>query len=134
MDNPLLRVTAPSASPPPWSNDVVALHARVEDGPVRVMVGRFAQPAARLLDGEDAGISSLFFPGLRLSHYVKVLRDDYGLRIETEREPHAGDYPGRHGRYRLRSRLDVVKLVRASEGDGRRRSRRGKDRETAHEA
>ena len=97
------------------------------------MVGRFAQTAARLLDAGDAGISSLF-PGLRLSHYVKVLRDDYGLRIETEREPHAGDYPGRHGRYRLRSRLDVVKLVRASEGNGRRRSRRGKDRETAHAA
>jgi hypothetical protein len=64
MDNPLLRVTAPSAPTPPWSNDVVELHARVEDGPVRVMVGRFAQTAARLLEAGDAGISSLFFPGL----------------------------------------------------------------------
>jgi hypothetical protein len=118
----------------PWSNDVVEFHARIDGGPVRVMVGRFAQTASRLLDAGEAGLSSLYFPGLRLSHYVKILRDDYGLLIETQREPHGGDYPGRHGRYRLHSRLDVVKVVRAIDGDGKRRSRRGKDGETAHAA
>jgi hypothetical protein len=118
----------PSAptSPSPWSNDVVEWHGCIDDGPVRVAVGRFAQTLARLHDAGEAGISSLYFPGIRLSHYVKILRDDYGVAMETVREPHGGDYPGRHGRYLLRSLLEVVKVVRAGESKGKRRTSAGK--------
>jgi hypothetical protein len=35
---------------------------------------------------------------MRLSHYIMMLRHNYGLPILTEREPHDG---GEHGRYRL---------------------------------
>jgi hypothetical protein len=113
---------------PLGGNDVVELHVKIEGSPnVRVMVGRFAQTAWWLNQAGETGISSLHFPGLRLSHCIKILRDDYAVSIETEREPHGGDYPGRHGRYLLRSRLDVVKVVRAGEVSSKRRT-------TAHKA
>ena len=116
------------AAPPPtspWSNEVVERHARVDGGPVRVAVGRFAQTLARLHDAGEAGISSLYFPGIRLSHYVKILRDDYGVEIETVREPHGGDYPGRHGDT-APERLQIVRVVRASDREGKRRTSAGK--------
>jgi hypothetical protein len=130
MDDLFTRAAAaappPLSSPSPWSNDVVEWHGRIDGGPIRVAVGRFGQTIARLHDGGEAGISSLHFPGLRLSHYIKVLRDDYGVNIETVREPHGGDDPGRHGRYILRSRLEVVKVVRAGEVKAKRRTSAGK--------
>jgi hypothetical protein len=126
--NDLFKAADPSppTSPSPWSNDVVELHGRVDGGPVRIMVGRFAQTAARLHDVGEAGISSLHFHGLRLSHYVKVLRDDYGFNIDTDLAEHGGNYPGRHGVYRLRSRLEIVKVARASGGKAMRRTTAGK--------
>jgi hypothetical protein len=131
MDDLFTRAAAaappsPAPSPSPWSNDVVEWHGRIDGGSVRVAVGRFAQTLARLDDVGEAGISSLYFPGIRLSHYIKILRDDYGVAIETVREPHGGDYPGRHGRYLLRSQLEVVKVVRAGEVNAKRRTSAGK--------
>ena len=39
-------------------------------------------------------------PAMRLSAYVHSLRK-LGFEITTQREPHGGDYPGYHARYRL---------------------------------
>jgi hypothetical protein len=39
---------------------------------------------------------------------VFLLRKELGVVIETERERHTGPYPGGHGRYRLRTPIEVV--------------------------
>jgi len=44
---------------------------------------------------------------LRLSHYVFKLRKR-GLAIDTERERHHGPVPGTHGRYVLRSNIQII--------------------------
>ncbi|MFL5124839.1 MAG: hypothetical protein ACJ8CS_06320 [Microvirga sp.] len=80
-----LFAVAERRAPAPWSNDVVEWHGRVDGASVRCAVGRFAQTLAQLDDAGAAGISSLYFPGLRLSHSVKVLRDYYAVLIETLR-------------------------------------------------
>lgn len=75
---------------------------------VRLRVeGREAWTLCRLLDAGERGITSFENPAPRLSHYIYKLRG-LGLRIETREETHGGDFGGKHGRYRLRSRITIV--------------------------
>ena len=60
-------------------------------------------------------------PAPRLAHYVYRLRRD-GVAIETETEKHAGPFSGSHARYRLGSKVEVVKVVRAGDEPAMRRS------------
>lgn len=73
---------------------------------------RFIQPGGhpewalrQLIVQGPAGVTPKTHPGPRWSAYVHDLRHTFGLDIETVREPHAGPYPGHHGRYVLRERV-----------------------------
>ncbi|MDA1023268.1 MAG: hypothetical protein O2817_08000 [Proteobacteria bacterium] len=71
------------------------------------VTGCLAQTLRALLSAGSMGVTAQKMSSwaLRLSHYVFVLRHDYGLDIETIKEQHGGDFPGKHGRYVLRSRV-----------------------------
>lgn len=82
------------------------------DGSTRLVgcCGRFSQTLKALIAAGPAGITSMTVAqtwGLRLGHYVWVLRHRYGLMIETKYEEHTGPYEGRHGRYFLLDRVSV---------------------------
>lgn len=71
------------------------------------VVGQFARTLDALITAGQTGTTALEIStwALRLSHYVFILRKDYGLLIEMKREAHA---TGEHGRYFLRSDLRVI--------------------------
>ena len=66
--------------------------------------GRIGQTIQHLHRAGSAGITSLEAPSIRLSAHIHSLRK-IGFDITTEREPHGGDYPGHHARYRLESNV-----------------------------
>jgi len=74
------------------------------------LVGRFAQTAEALIKAGPRGVTALDLSSwaVRLSHYIFILRKDYGVDITTKMEPHDGPFPGRHGRYVLKSPLHLV--------------------------
>lgn len=69
--------------------------------------GRERWTMERLVASGAAGVSSLDNIGPRTAHYIFKLRG-YGFAIETQYEPHGGDYPGHHARYRLHSAVSIV--------------------------
>ena len=91
------------------------LHIRASvaeaDGTLRTLAfeGQEARTLRALIESGERGITSLEIStwALRVSHYVFKLRRA-GLVIETQREPHDGPVPGKHGRYFLRSRVRIV--------------------------
>lgn len=77
------------------------------DGPVCVMLsGRMLWTLGELFRAGQLGVTPLERPAPRWSHYVFQLRA-LGFDIETIREDHGGPYPGRHGRYVLRSPVAI---------------------------
>jgi hypothetical protein len=60
-----------------------------------------------LINAGKRGFSSIDNPAPRVSHYVYKLRS-FGFSIETQYEPHGGDYPGVHALYRLHSEIQVL--------------------------
>lgn len=77
------------------------------------LVGRYALTLSALITAGSRGITALEMSSwaLRLAHYIHVLRKDYGLDISTEHENHGGQFPGRHGRYRLHTRVRILDEV-----------------------
>lgn len=67
---------------------------------------RLAGALRELVRAGARGVSTRDNPAPRWSAYVHRLRGE-GVVVETEMEPHAGAYPGRHARYRLRSRVRI---------------------------
>ena len=98
------------------------LRATVRDGDglfdQRVIepIGRDAQTLQALMDAGPIGITAQDVGGwaVRLSHYIFKLRTVYEIDIETIEERHGGEYPGKHGRYTLRSDVRLVGDVRAA--------------------
>jgi hypothetical protein len=78
------------------------------DGPVLRVTGRAAWALLELLKAGLKGCTPIDCPAPRWSEYVRKLRHDYGLVIETVSEEHGGDFPGRHGRYVLRTPISIV--------------------------
>lgn len=80
------------------------------------VVGQFARTLDALIAAGKTGTTALDIStwALRLSHYVFILRKDYGLLIEMQREPHA---TGEHGRYFLRSEVRVIERRFGSAGE-----------------
>ena len=74
-----------------------------------LLSGRIGQTLLFLHRAGPTGITSLEWPAMRLSAYVHSLRK-IGFEITTEREPHGGDYPGHHARYRLHSAVTVFEV------------------------
>lgn len=72
------------------------------------VIGRPAQTLEALIESNTAGITALEMSSwaFRLGAYVHILRHDYGLNIETLREPHDG---GWHARYVLHTPVNHIK-------------------------
>jgi hypothetical protein len=83
-----------------------------ETGHKMAFMGRDAWTLNALIEAAGTGITPIERPAPRWSEYVRRLRLA-GLEIETIDEPHGGAFPGYHGRYVLRTRLEVVKKAEA---------------------
>lgn len=66
--------------------------------------GRLKWALDMLTAAGPIGCTPIDQPAPRWSAYVHSLRD-MGIKIETVWEDHGGKYPGRHGRYVLRSKV-----------------------------
>lgn len=69
--------------------------------------GRDAWALLELCRAGPKGVTPLERPAPRWSAYVHKLRRDWGIDIATLDEPHDGPFPGRHGRYVLRSQVTL---------------------------
>lgn len=78
-------------------------------GTLRQYSGREAWALNELAKAGGDGITTAMYPGTRLSEYVSQLRKS-GLEIETKDEPHGGLFSGRHGRYILKTRLQLFPM------------------------
>ena len=85
---------------------------KLEDGRRLSFFGREAWTLRHLVDAGPAGVTTLDQPAPRWSHYIFKLRKA-GLVITTDYEPHGGDFPGSHGRYRLQTELHLVERSNA---------------------
>jgi hypothetical protein len=96
-------------------NNIVELHVkRTDTGETLRLKGREAWTLAHLIKAGENGIIPLERPAPRWSAYVHTLRKR-GLTIDTVDEPHAGPYSGTHGRYILRTSLEVLKTIFADD-------------------
>jgi hypothetical protein len=80
---------------------------RLPDGSQQSFVGREAWTLRHLLNAGRAGLTTIDHPAPRCSHYIYKLRKA-GLVISTDYEAHKGDFPGKHGRYRLETPVTIV--------------------------
>jgi hypothetical protein len=95
-------------------NVVELLVQRTDTGESLRLKGREAWTLAHLIGAGETGIIPLDRPAPRWSAYVHSLRKR-GLEIDTVDEPHAGPYSGTHGRYVLRTSLEMLKIVFAED-------------------
>jgi len=92
---------------------VKSLKFKIDDSPLIVTVkGREAWTLDHLMQAGDNGITPIERPAPRWSEYVRGLREKT-VKIETIPEKHKGPYSGTHGRYVLRSDIEVVERVDA---------------------
>ena len=84
-------------------------------GAVFEVEGQESRTLVALVDAGHRGITSLEVStwALRLAHYIMKLRRR-GLEIDMERERHGGPVPGEHGRYFLRSGIQILLQEAAS--------------------
>jgi len=94
---------------------VHAIRVRLTDpdseGAVKQFIGRDAWALWELVAAGPNGLTTIERSAPRWSHYIYKLRRG-GIAIETRHEPHAGDYPGHHARYFLRSQLEVIETTK----------------------
>ncbi|MDF2809896.1 MAG: hypothetical protein K0S56_927 [Microvirga sp.] len=95
-------------------SDIKSIVVRVggEGGALLRLNGRKAWALDALHKAGALGCTPIERPAPRWSDYVMHLRRA-GLDIETVDEPHGGTYAGHHGRYVLRSPVEVIAEVRA---------------------
>lgn len=93
--------------------DIKALTVRLHgaDGPVLKVKGRVAWTLDNLIRAGERGCTPIDHPAPRWSDYVFKLRKA-GVVVETIDEKHGGAYKGEHGRYVLRTTLEVIEEVR----------------------
>ena len=60
-----------------------------------------------LVKAAPAGVTTITYPGVRVGDCILKLRKA-GVDVQTIYEPHAGEFAGRHGRYLLRSRVELI--------------------------
>ena len=92
--------------------NAIFLKVRLDSGHVVVAQGRDAWALQALIDAGEKGCTPIENIGPRWSHYVWKLRR-HGLIVETVTETHGGPYAGRHARYVLRTRVEVVREIAA---------------------
>ncbi|CAH1696802.1 conserved hypothetical protein [Hyphomicrobiales bacterium] len=91
--------------------EVIAMRVRVGEAPAIKVIGRVAWTLNELLLAGEEGVTTLGNSALRWSDYVFKLRKK-GIVIETIDEKHGGPFSGTHGRYVLRSAVDVLDVTR----------------------
>jgi len=85
--------------------------SRPEGTEIITLNGQYARTLAALIDSRKNGITALEISSwaLRLSHYIFILRTEYGLNIRMVRETHDGIAgPGWHGRYILQDSAVLI--------------------------
>ena len=84
-----------------------ALTVDTPAGRIAISARQQRRALAALINAGSQGITALEISSwaYRLGAYVHVLRHDYGLAIETLREPHDG---GWHGRYVLHTPCRII--------------------------
>lgn len=73
--------------------------------------GQTARTLTALIEAGESGVTALEMSSwaIRISEYVRILRHDHGLNIETIREDHNGPAgPGWHGRYVMYSAVEQL--------------------------
>jgi hypothetical protein len=80
---------------------------RADGSTLYVAAYRENETLVNLIANGELGISSLTHPGLRLSHYVFMLRRKHGLPIHMEKVDQPGGV-GWYGRYTLRERIKLL--------------------------
>lgn len=91
--------------------DIVSMKIKVGEAPAIKVVGRVAWTLDQLIQAGEHGVTPLEYPAPRWSDYVFKLRKR-GLVIETIDERHGGAYRGEHGRYVLRSPVEILDVTR----------------------
>lgn len=92
--------------------DVIRVTFRLDaEGPAFTVKGRMAWALHELVHAGERGCTPIDRPAPRWSDYVHKLRKA-GLDIETLDEAHGGAYSGSHGRYVLRSPVQVIEEAR----------------------
>ena len=76
-------------------------------GPIAISARQQRRALAALISAGSQGVTALEISSwaYQLGAYVHTLRHDYGLAIETLREPHDG---GWHGRYVLHTPCQII--------------------------
>ncbi|MDI4665409.1 hypothetical protein K9U40_13875 [Xanthobacter autotrophicus] len=93
--------------------DVIRVTFRLDaEGPAFTVKGRMAWALHELVHAGERGCTPIERPAPRWSHYIFLLRKKAGLAIETVDESHGGSYSGSHGRYVLRSPVQVIEEAR----------------------
>jgi len=89
---------------------------RLSDGRVFTVRGQVARTLLALVAAQERGCTALEIStwALRLAHYIYCLRR-LDLDIPLERETHEG---GWHGRYRLRTALEILDSDMVGDGSG----------------
>lgn len=92
--------------------DVIRVTFRLDaEGPAFTVKGRMAWALHALVEAGERGCTPVDRPAPRWSDYIFKLRKA-GLAIETLDEAHGGAYSGSHGRYVLRSPVQVMEEAR----------------------
>jgi hypothetical protein len=78
-----------------------------QDGAEQIhrLTGRVEDTLCKLIEAGPEGLTTIEYPAPRTSDYVFKLRKR-GFVIETLTESHDGPFPGHHGRYILRSKVE----------------------------
>jgi hypothetical protein len=88
--------------------NATTLKIQLADGSQQTFAGREAWALKRLVEAGPIGVTTVDYPAPRWSHYIYKIRKS-GLIITTDYEPHKGDFPGNHGRYRLETPVAIVR-------------------------
>jgi hypothetical protein len=85
----------------------IALTVETPSGRIAISARQPRRALAALIKAGSKGVTALELSSwaYRLGAYVHTLRHDYGLTIETLREPHDG---GWHGRYVLHTPCQII--------------------------
>jgi hypothetical protein len=88
---------------------------RQEDAPLLLptpinVPKRVAWFLGELVKAGPAGVTTIDYPGVRVGDCILKLRKA-GIDVQTIYEPHDGEFAGRHGRYVLRSRVELLVTI-----------------------
>lgn len=92
--------------------EVTMLKVRVGTDAAAITVkGRMAWALHQLIQSGERGCTPIERPAPRWSDYIFKLRKA-GLAIDTIDESHGGAYSGSHGRYVLKTAIEVLEVAR----------------------